>query len=191
MIQLQDGTYLCIIRRYFITTYIPKMICILSGSVLDRLYMYIVLYHRYPPPISYMLSGSVKDRLYRDIVLYHIYPAPIMSILSGFVLDRLYRDFALYHEYPTLIMSILGGSVLLVYDTYPTPMSSILSGSIFDTLFKQIIFCTWQTVNDVTDSSLRSVTASETSSTVITSEKNVLWKILLKHIVLKWNYTRR
>ena len=53
-------------------------------------------------------------------------------------------------------------------------MISILSGSVFDILFKQILFCTWQTVNDVTDSSLWSLTASESSSTLITSEKKGL-----------------
>ena len=61
-------------------------------------------------------------------------------------------------------------------------MSSILIGSVFDTLFKQINFCTWQTVNDVTDSRLRSFTAGETSLTLITSEK----KCFVKNIAKKY-----
>lgn len=72
----------------------------------------IVLCHTYPRPTSSMLSGSVLDRLYVYIVIYHTYPLPIVSILSGSVQDRLYRDIVLYHTYPALIMSILSGFVL-------------------------------------------------------------------------------
>ena len=114
MIQLQDE-HICAsyadISLYHIS-YIPNMIYILSGSVLDRLYMDIVIYHSYPTAMIYIPSGSVLDRLYMYIMIYHTYPKPMRSILSGSVLDRPCMYIVIYHTYPKSMRSILSGSVL-------------------------------------------------------------------------------